>query len=496
MEWNYMDRSTSNTKQAFWIALGSLFTFSFGIISSAILSRYFNKSDYGTYKQVFYIYSTLLTIFTLGLPKAYSYFLPRIEINQAKNLIKKITNLFYLMGGLLSILIFTLADQIAIFFHNPDLSLALKIFSPVPFFMLPTMGLEGILATYKMTRVVAIYTVITKLIMLCLVIFPVIIFDGNYIQSIIGFVISSFISFILALFFKNYPVKNKGNQKCETSYQEIFHFSLPLLYASLWGILIGSADQFFISRYFGKEVFAEFSNGSLELPFVGMIVGATSVVLSPIFSKMSHAKLDPQKDIFPIWKSVFEKSALLIYPLLLYTWFFADIIMVFLYGKQYENSAIYFQIKSIINFFSIIVYAPLLINTGKVKYYSNIHFFIAILVIALEYISIKTINSPYAISAISLFCQLLKTFLLLYAVVKIFNVKYYQLFPIHLIIKIVTPSVLFLSLDYYILVNLLKLKNISALIFGFLLYIIFYYIYTRLIKLDYHSIIKPILNKI
>ncbi|WKU19006.1 oligosaccharide flippase family protein [Advenella alkanexedens] len=491
-----MDRSTSNTKQAFWIALGSLFTFSFSIISSAILSRYFNKSDYGTYKQVFYIYSTLLTIFTLGLPKAYSYFLPRIEINQAKNLIKKITNLFYLMGGLLSILIFTLADHIAIFFHNPDLSLALKIFSPVPLFMLPTMGLEGILATYKMTRVVAIYTVITKLTMLCLVTLPVIIFDGNYIQSIMGFVIASFISFILALFFKNYPVKNKGNQKCETSYQEIFHFSLPLLYASLWGILIGSADQFFISRYFGKEIFAEFSNGSLELPFVGMIVGATSVVLSPIFSKMSHAKLDHQKDIFPIWKSVFEKSALLIYPLLLYTWFFADIIMVFLYGKQYENSAIYFQIKSIINFFAIIVYAPLLINTGKVKYYSNTHCFIAILVIALEYISIKTINSPYAISTISLFCQLLKTFLLLYAVVKIFNVKYHQLFPIHLIIKIVMPSVLFLSLDYYILVNLLKLKNSWILILGFLLYIIFYYIYARLIKLDYHSIIKPILNKI
>ncbi|NLC31630.1 MAG: oligosaccharide flippase family protein [Candidatus Moranbacteria bacterium] len=490
-----MENSSSNTKQAFWIALGSLFTFSFGIVSSVILSRYLSKSDYGTYKQVFYIYSTFLTVFTLGLPKAYSYFLPRTEISQAKSLIKKITNLFFLMGGIFSILIFFSADKISIFFHNPDLSLALKIFSPVPFLMLPTMGLEGILATYKMTRIMAIYTVITKFIMLCLVTAPVILFDGNYIQAIIGIVVASFFSFILALFFKYYPIKNKGKQKCETSYQEIFQFSLPLLYASLWGILISSSDQFFISRYFGTEVFAEFSNGSLELPFVGMIVGATSVVLGPVFSRMSHENMDPKKDIFPIWKSVFEKSVLLIYPLLLYTWFFADILIVFLYGKQYENSAIYFQIKSIINFFSIIIYAPLLINTGKVKYYSNVHFFIAILVITLEYISIKTINSPYAISLISLFCQLLKTFLLLYAVIKLFNVKFHQLFPINLIIKIVIPSILFLSLDYYFLVIFLNLDNISILIIGLISYIIFYITYAKIARLDYFLIIKPLLIK-
>lgn len=490
-----MENSSSNTKQAFWIALGSLFTFSFGIVSSVILSRYLSKSDYGTYKQVFYIYSTFLTVFTLGLPKAYSYFLPRTEISQAKSLIKKITNLFFLMGGIFSILIFFSADKISIFFHNPDLSLALKIFSPVPFLMLPTMGLEGILATYKMTRIMAIYTVITKFIMLCLVTAPVILFDGNYIQAIIGIVVASFFSFILALFFKYYPIKNKGKQKCETSYQEIFQFSLPLLYASLWGILISSSDQFFISRYFGTEVFAEFSNGSLELPFVGMIIGATSVVLSPVFSRMNHLKVDPKKDIFPLWKSVFEKSALLIYPLLLYTWFFADILIVVLYGIQYENSAIYFKIKSIINFIAIITYAPLLINSGKIKYYSNVHCFIAILVISLEYISIKTIYTPYAISIISLFCQILKTVLLLYAVVKLFDVKYHQLFPIHLIIKIVIPSVLFLYLDHYFLVQYLKIENILVLIFGLIFYCLFYLTYSKLIKLDYPSIIRPILKK-
>ena len=86
--------STNNTKQAFWVALGNFFTFSFGIVSAMVLSRYFDKTEYGTYKQVFYIYNILLGMFTLGLPNAYSYFLARSPLDQAKNLIWKMTRLF------------------------------------------------------------------------------------------------------------------------------------------------------------------------------------------------------------------------------------------------------------------------------------------------------------------------------------------------------------------------------------------------------------------
>lgn len=483
---------TNNTKQAFWVSIGSLFAFGFSIVSSMILSRYLAKEDYGTYKQVIYVYNTLLTVFTLGLPKTFSYFLPRISIGQAKSLIKKITNLFFLLGVVFSLSLFLFSPQIASILKNPDLEYALKIFSPVPLLMLPTMGLEGILSTYRRTQFLALYTVLTRVFMLLCVAIPVVLFGGGYVQAIIGFVISSFIAFLLALYLKNYPVKGKGNEKTNISYKEIFSFSLPLLYASLWGIVIASADQFFISRYFGSKVFAEFSNGAMELPFVGMIVGATSTVLSPIFSRMNHERIDPQREMFPIWKSVFEKSAMLIYPLLIYTWFFADVLMVVLYGKQYEVSSIYFRIKSIVNFFAIIVYAPLLINIGKVKYYANVHMFIAILVVVMEYMTVIFFNSPYAISVVSLIVQLIKTFLLLFVVSKFFGLKIYQLFPIHLIFKILLPSIIVLGLEYYFLVKYFELNYLLVLFLSFGFYILLFFTISKFMKLDYISIIKPL----
>lgn len=84
----------SNSRQAAWVGIGSLFSFVVGIISPMILSRYFDKGDYGTYKQVMYVYNTLLTIFTLGLPRAYAYFLPKYTEEYSRDIINKVTRIF------------------------------------------------------------------------------------------------------------------------------------------------------------------------------------------------------------------------------------------------------------------------------------------------------------------------------------------------------------------------------------------------------------------
>jgi O-antigen/teichoic acid export membrane protein len=487
--------NTSNTQQAFWVGIGSLFSFGFTIVSSMILSRYFDKGDYGTYKQVIYVYSTLLTIFTLGLPKAFSYYLPRVPLNEAKNLINKITNLFYLLGGIFSILLFAFSAQIALFLKNPDLSLAIKIFSPVPLLMLPTMGLESILATYRKTQFITIYTISTRIFTLLCVVLPVIIFKGTYIHAIIGFVVASVLTFVLAIYFKFLPVRHEANDKCDISYKEIFSFSLPLLYASLWGMLTGSADQFFVSRYFGNEVFADFSNGSLELPFVGMIVGAGSTVLGPLFSRQVHEKADVKKEILPLWISVFEKTAKIIYPLVLFFLFFADIVMVLLYGVQYENSGIYFRIKLIVNFFTMITYAPLILAIGATKFYAKVHMYGAVLLILLEYVSILTINSPYVITLISVICQIGRIFALLIFLSKYFNVKLLDLFPLKLIFKIVLPSIILLFLIRYSCMNLINLEGIALLVVTFTIYIIVYFVWCYYAKVDYSSIIKSLLKR-
>ena len=147
----------SNTHQAFWVIIGSLSSFSLAIISSAILSRYFPKDEYGTYKQIIYVYSTVLIIFTAGLPEVFAYFLPRYSLGEGKSIVLKITKTLFLSGAFCSISLFFFSRLIAKGLNNPELERGLKVFSPIPFLLLPTLGIEGIFSTYKKTIFIGIY---------------------------------------------------------------------------------------------------------------------------------------------------------------------------------------------------------------------------------------------------------------------------------------------------------------------------------------------------
>lgn len=483
---------TNNTKQAAWVAVGSLCSYSITLVSSMILSRYFNKADYGTYKQVMYVYHTLLTVFTLGLPRAFSYFLPRVPDDQAKSLINKLTRIFFILGLVFTLVLFFGSPLIARILKNPELDKALKLFAVVPAMLLPTLGLDGIMATYKKTQFLAIYKTATSLLTLLCVALPVMVFDLGYMDAIKGFILGSAIQCALALYLRNHPVRKFGKEPCEVTLKEIFKFSLPLLQASLWGLLINSTDQFFISRFFGNETFAEFSNGSIELPFVPMVVGACTVVLSPVFSRMSHEKVDFKTQVFPLWKSVFEKTAKLIYPILVYCIVFATPIMEVLYGKQYANSGIYFNLKMIVNFFNLIAFAPLLINTGKVRFYSNVHTGTAIALIVFEYLSILLFNSPYAVAAVSLVCQLGKTFVMLFVIAKMFEVRLVDLFPLKTLLQIIVPSFVILYVFWFGFSKLLHMQGLFLITVTLSLYAIFYVMYCYFMKIDYVSLIKTL----
>lgn len=491
-----MSNNNSNTVQAFWVAFGSVISYGFILLTSMILSRYFAKGDYGTYKQVMYVYSTLLVVFTLGLPRAYSYFLPRLPLSEVKDTINKITYLFFLLGILFSALLYFGSSSIALFLKNPDLDYAIKLFSLVPLFMLPTMGVDGILATFKKSRYIAIYKGLSSFFQLVCVSVPVIFFNGTYETAIVGFTISSLLICIVALYLKSMPVRNEKKLKSSVKYKDIFGFSIPLLYASLWAILMNSADQFFISNYFGKEVFAEFSNGWMDLPFVSMIVGATSIVLLPVFSKIINENKTAYQEIKPIWTSTFEKTAKLIYPLLIYCMVFSEIIMVVLYGENYSGSGMYFRIKLFVNLFNLIAFAPLLLALGATKYYARVIAFWAIITIILEYIFVNIIDSPLVIAGISVICHIGVILFLLKYIANFLKTPMLNLLPLKLMGTIIFSSLPILLFLYYILVVLMSIGNIIVLVTSLSIYLITFFFISKKINIDYTSIVRPLLNKI
>lgn len=484
-------KQTSNTKQAVWVSIGSFFSFLVGIISPMILSRYFDKADYGTYKQVMYVYSTLLGVFTLGLPRAYAYFIPKGTEGQAKDVISKITVLFIILGAFFSLILFLSAGIIAEILNNPDLELAVKIFSPVPLLLLPTLGLDGIFASFQKTKFLALYTITTRIVTVICIIIPVVFMNGDYISAIIGFDLASLATCIFALALKNYPIRKCKKTKSAFTYYHILKFSIPLAFASVWGMIINSSNQFFISRYFGSQVFADYSNGFMDIPFVGMIVGSISIVLQPLFSRLELQK-DGIRMIIETWRSTIIKSAMLVLPMLIYGIFVNVILMSAMYGDIYSGSGKYFILKCIVSSFSLAPYVPVFLALGRTKIYANVHMVTALLLVALQYVIVHICSHSFAIPVVYVVLDLLKVCILLHFMTKYLKVKFSDFIPAGKILHVIFLSGVS-GIAVLLILSPIHMNSLAYLIVSCLLFTILYLALSRATNLSYKSLVSSIL---
>ncbi len=488
-------KSSNITIQAFWVGLGSLSSFALALLSAAILSRYFNEADYGTYRQILYVYNTLLIIFSAGLPRVFNYYLPRYNLSQGKDIVLKITRVLFFCGIAFSVFLFSFSGLIAGILKNPELSIGLKYFSPIPMLLLPTLGIEGIFSSYKKTIFIAIYNTVSRILMLLFIVLPVILFNGTYLYAIYGWIAVSIITLMIACYFRRIPFKGVTIEKSQLHFREILKYSMPLVSASMAGIAFRSANQFFISRYFGPEVFAGFSNGFIEIPMVRMITGATSTVLMPVFSKIIHDKSD-MTQLTNLWKNALQKSAVLIYPMVIFFLFYSREVVTVVYSEAYADSAKYFSTAMILNFFNIIIFAPLLLAIGETRFYARLHYGLAVATWVIEYIAILIFNTPMSVAVSFVVISILGIFIALIFSSRKIGVPFLILFPVGQFLKITVHSLASL-LPVYLLVKLFlpHSSDLLCLASGAAGYLILLLGTARLVKINYLQLLIPLFKR-
>ena len=414
-----VEKSHSNFNQALWLSISYACSMLVGILSAAILSRCFDKAEYGTYRQILYVYQILFTVFQAGLPSVFTYFLPRYTKEENKYIVKKVNQLLFLLGVVCSLLLFFTSNIIASILNNPGLSIGLKIFSFFPLFTLPTLGVEGIYTVNKNTKFVAIYTICTRLFMLACIVLPVIFMKNDYRYALIGWGIASFIAFIIAIIAKNRVYNNVEIHKVPQIMHNVFQYSLPIMGSAIVFMFFNSANQFFISRYFGIEIFAEYSNGYMTLPFAIIFIAPIRLLITPIFAKAAKERdySNALKVLYDSTKQIF----VLMIPVIVFAFCFAKEIMTFLYGSAYEFSYIFFRMILIFNFVEMFVFSSVLSAIGKTA--PEFYFVIVCTVILwfLDFLLIKIdFADAYMITGIFIFLNILVRYVLpgIYLVVK------------------------------------------------------------------------------
>ncbi|CDT20521.1 membrane hypothetical protein [Sphingobacterium sp. PM2-P1-29] len=170
--------------------------------------------------------------------------------------------------------------------------------------------------------------------------------------------------------------------------------------------------------------------------------------------------------------------------------------MIVLYGEKYASSGVFFQIKLIVNFFTVISYGPLLLAIGGQKFYYNVHMFGAIILILLEAMAIYFFESAYLITIISVICQVGRIMFMLGFIAKYFKISITNLIPLKLIFELTIPALIILYFLKFLIINFVELKPLPILIISFIIYCPLFFLWTNFRGIDYRALITPLLKKV
>jgi hypothetical protein len=173
--------------------------------------------------------------------------------------------------------------------------------------------------------------------------------------------------------------------------------------------------------------------------------------------------------------------------MLVFSIFFARLVMTCLYGNAYGNSTIYFQIKNISSLLYIIPFAPVILAIGKTRRFANVHLVIAILVVALEYAVVKIGLGPVAIAIVSEICKAVKIYLLFRIVADYSGMPMASLIPVRQLLTILLASLVAGGLAA-LGIGLLEMNKWLLLGTALVVFVALYYGLCRVMKISYRSI--------
>jgi O-antigen/teichoic acid export membrane protein len=331
----------SRTFKVLILSSGQALTALVALLSGVVLTRLLTQNDFGTYRQAVLAISFATPFFMLGLDRVLFAFLPGEQKRPRAVLIENLL-LLVVAGMLLAIAILLGANRLlAQRYNNPELASLLSWSAVYPIFVFPALAIGGCLLARQRAGELATYNVGSRLLAF-LVVVTLVYFWRTPEAAMLGMVIGAAVSCAVALWLMWRACPGPLWQPTRLGMRHQLAFAIPLGLSTLIGTLSLTLDQVLVSMRSSVEAFAVYAIGAMEIPLIGIITGSiTSVVL---VDYTRYYKENRIPDILRLMHRAQVKSALILFPAMIFLWFITPSMMLVLYGPQYANAAVPFRI--------------------------------------------------------------------------------------------------------------------------------------------------------
>lgn len=330
-----------------------------------ILARLFDQHDFGTYKQLFLVFGTLLGIAQFGMAESLYYFLP-FETTRSGSFV---FNALLTGGGLgiLSMVVMTLfREEIATMLNNPDLVEFLPWIGLYLVFQLMSVVMEIVMTVRKQHVAASATYAITDIARAIFFLVPVLLFPT------MGWLMAGALAYAVARWTATmfYVIREfrATLQPDAVSLRKHLTYAIPFGVAGLIEIMQLNYHMYAVSWYFDAATFAIYAVGCLQIPLMDFLMASTCNVM--MVNMRERMMAGDTAAVVAIWLDSIRKLTLLFAPLVAVLLICADYLIVLLFTSTYERSIPIFMVWTI----SMLLMA--LLTDGVLRVYAETRFLI------------------------------------------------------------------------------------------------------------------------
>ncbi|WP_379953134.1 hypothetical protein [Dokdonia sp. R78006] len=397
----------SNTLKAFHLAISQSFIAFLFIFIDFIFSKRLSVSDFGVWKETFFIMNLGIPFLSFGFTESFKYFIAK----ENKDILFFFQNLTFVIFRIALILFVALAI-VNILHYLTIINIGVYYINSL-FFPLPLLAF----LFNKTLRYIYINLgkaeLLTKLSFFGGIFSLIVLVAGWYLLAIsieyyVSIAVVSYFSVFLfpsLFYYKSLGLPINFFSKHKATVKKMWVYGFPLYLATFSGLFSSYLDKFIVNIFENEATFAIFAVGAFEIPIFAMLSAAFS---QQIFPKMvqfiGEGKEYEAKDL---WLQTTKKVSYITYPIILLTMYFAEDIIFFIYNDSYQESVVLFKTYLLVLLFRNNSYGILLTAKGKTKLITKISF----VVLITNIICSLVLYNFYGIQGV-VFGTLLSTFLM------------------------------------------------------------------------------------
>lgn len=332
----------STLKPALQLTLGRITAFAATFLIPVVLARVFEPAQFGTYKQIFLVYSTFALIAQFGMAESLYYFLSADRSKQGRYVANSVAALT-LMGSICFAALAAGGHRISIWLSNEAIGRYTVLLGLYFLLMLASSNLEIVMVARKRFKLASASYALSDILRAALFIGPVLVFRSLE-GLMVGAVLQAMVRCVaLAVYtWRDFQAELHPDWCC---FKDQLRYAIPFGLAVLAAILQSNFHQYAVSHYFDAATFAVYSVGCLQVPIVDFVATPMGTVMMVRIGEQIRDGVT--REVLPIFHDTSRKLALLFFPLAGLLLVNARDIIVLLFTERYAGSVPIFMIWSL-----------------------------------------------------------------------------------------------------------------------------------------------------